>query len=132
MLTLEGHTEPVTGMRVSPRGDMLLTTAMDNQVRMWDIQPFCKGDRCVRTMQGVAHTAEMQLLRTAWSADSKHVASGSSDGFCLVWAADTGKLAYKLPGHAGSVNAVDFHPREPIIGSGSSDTKVFLGELADE
>lgn len=24
------------------------------------------------------------------------------------------RIVYKLPGHQGSVNAVDFHPREPI------------------
>jgi Prp8 binding protein len=36
---------------------------------------------------------------------------------------------YKLPGHTASVNTVDFHPLEPIIGSASSDKKVFLGEI---
>ena len=25
-----------------------------------------------------------------------------------------GQLVYKLPGHNGSVNDVDFHPKEPI------------------
>jgi len=47
----------------------------------------------------------------------------------MAWQADTGKVVYKLPGHNGSVNDVDFHPLEPIIGSASSDKKVFLGEI---
>ena len=37
---------------------------------------------------------------------------------------------YKLPGHSGSVNECVFHPKEPIIGSASSDKTVYLGELA--
>lgn len=46
-----------------------------------------------------------------------------------VWEVATRKLLYKLPGHMGSVNDVDFHPREPIVASGSSDQRIYLGEL---
>ena len=31
-----------------------------------------------------------------------------------VWNYDTQQLVYRLPGHKGSVNEVDFHPLEPI------------------
>ena len=31
----------------------------------------------------------------------------------------------------GSVNEVDFHPNEPVIGSAGSDKLIFLGELAN-
>ena len=37
---------------------------------------------------------------------------------------------YKLPGHAGCVNEVDFHPFEPIIASASSDKKVSKAEAS--
>jgi Prp8 binding protein len=43
----------------------------------------------------------------------------------------TRRVLYKLPGHQGSVNEVAFHPKEPIIASGSSDRNVFVGELLD-
>jgi Prp8 binding protein len=39
------------------------------------------------------------------------------------------KLLYKLPGHMGSVNEVDFHRIEPIIMSVSSDKQIYLGEF---
>jgi len=88
-----------------------------------------------------------------------HIAAGSSNRFVYVWDFDTQKyvitglhthtytctyyiislfilssfvcirLVYELPGHTGSVNAVDFHPDEPIILSGSSDKKIYLGEI---
>jgi len=32
-------------------------------------------------------------------------------------------------GHTATVNEVDFHPTEPIIGSCSSDKKIYLGEI---
>lgn len=35
----------------------------------------------------------------------------------------------QLPGHKGSVNEAVFHPKEPIIGSASSDKNIYLGEI---
>lgn len=46
-----------------------------------------------------------------------------------VWDTSSRRILYKLPGHHGSVNSVDFHPTEPIILSGSSDKTMYLGEL---
>ena len=31
-----------------------------------------------------------------------------------MWDAETTRILYKLPGHKGSVNGVDFHPKEPV------------------
>ncbi len=47
-----------------------------------------------------------------------------------VWDSRSGKMQYKLPGHAASVNAIAFHPKEPIIASGSSDKNIYMGELS--
>lgn len=46
-----------------------------------------------------------------------------------VWNASTRQIEYKLPGHSGSVNDASFHPKEPIVASGSSDKQIYLGEL---
>jgi len=54
------------------------------------------------------------LLRVAWSADGGHVSAGSGDRFVYIWDTTSRRILYKLPGHAGSVNEVDFHPFEPI------------------
>lgn len=34
--------------------------------------------------------------------------------FVYVWDTTSRRILYKLPGHAGSVNEVAFHPEEPI------------------
>ena len=46
-----------------------------------------------------------------------------------VWDINTRKIVYKLPGHLGSVNDVDFHKIEPIILSAGSDKQIYLGEF---
>lgn len=44
---MPGHSDTVTSARLSPDGTHLLTFAMDNQVRMWDIRAFVTAqDRC--------------------------------------------------------------------------------------
>ena len=57
------------------------------------------------------------------------VTAGSADRMVYVWNASTRQIEYKLPGHSGSVNDAVFHPKEPIVASGSSDKQIYLGEL---
>jgi Prp8 binding protein len=102
---------------------------MDCTARIWDIQPFAIGDRCVRVLNGHQHNFERNLLKCAWSPDGKRVACGSSDRLAYIWQVGSGKIEYGLPGHQGSVNAVDFHPVEPILLSGGSDKQIYLGEI---
>lgn len=126
---MRGHTDTVTGIELSPDGSYLLSTAMDNTVRIWDVRPYAPVERCVKIFQGNQHTFEKNLLHVAWSADGSKVSAGSGDRFVYIWDTTTRNIVYKLPGHAGSVNAVDFHPNEPIIVSGSSDKNIYLGEI---
>ncbi|XP_013413134.2 U5 small nuclear ribonucleoprotein 40 kDa protein [Lingula anatina] len=126
---MRGHTDTVTGMELSPEGSYLLTTAMDNTVRVWDVRPFAPQERCVKIFTGNQHTFEKNLLRCSWSPDGSKVSAGSGDRFVYVWDTTTRRILYKLPGHAGSVNEVDFHPTEPIVLSCSSDKNIYLGEI---
>ena len=54
------------------------------------------------------------LLHCAWSPDGEMVSAGSADRFVYIWDTNSRKIMYKLPGHLGSVNDVDFHKVEPI------------------
>ena len=126
---LSGHSDTVTGISVSPEGSRLLSNSMDNTVRVWDVRAFVSGGRELKQLLGVQHTFEKKLLRCAWTPDGGKVASGSGDQCVYVWNVESGHTLYKLPGHTGSVNDVDFHPHEPILLSGSSDKNLFLGEL---
>jgi len=129
LLKMTGHTDTVTGVRLSPDGSFVLSNAMDNTVRIWDVRPFAPAERCLKLFMGVHHNFEKNLLKCSWSPDGRYIAAGSGDRFVYVWDTVTRKILYKLPGHNGSVNDVDFHPVEPILLSAGSDKKIFLGEL---
>jgi Prp8 binding protein len=70
------------------------------------------------------------LLRPAWAANGERVGAGSADRNVYVWDYESGGVKYLLPGHAGAVTEVSFHPSEPIIASCGTDKKVYLGELS--
>jgi Prp8 binding protein len=126
---LAGHTEAVTCVRVDPFGSYLLSNSIDRTLRVWDIRPFAPQQRCVKVFSGHMHNFEQQLIKCAWSPDCSMVAAGSSDRLVYVWDTTTRQLLYRLPGHLGAVTEIDFHPKEPIILSCSTDKRIYLGEI---
>merc|ERR1711894_191334 len=128
---MAGHNDTITGMSLSPDGAHILTNSMDNTLRLFDIRPFAKNDRCLKLFTGHLHNFEKNLLKCAWSPDGAMVSAGSADRNVYIWDTNTRKIMYKLPGHLGSVNDVDFHRVEPIVLSASSDKQIYLGEFDD-
>ncbi|CAK9088485.1 U5 small nuclear ribonucleoprotein 40 kDa protein (U5 snRNP 40 kDa protein) (WD repeat-containing protein 57) [Durusdinium trenchii] len=129
---LEGHGDSITGLDVSKDGNFLATNSMDNTVCIWDVRPFAgQRNRCLRIMRGATHNFEKNLLRVRWSEKDALLAAGSACQNVNIWDMKMLQLAYRLPGHTGSVNEVCFHPKEPIIASVASDRMVFMGELGD-
>lgn len=126
---MTGHADSITGLRLSPDGSYLLSNSMDSSVRIWDVRPYAPADRQLKLFLGAQHGFEKNLLRCAWTPDSTRIAAGSADRFVYIWDTVTRRIVYKLPGHQGSVNDVDFHPKEPILLSCSSDKTIYLGEL---
>jgi len=126
---MRGHADTVTGLSLSPDGSHVLSNSMDCTAKIWDIRPFAPEMRCVKHFHGHQHNFEKNLLRCSWSPDSHRIACGSSDRYVYVWDVATRRIMYKLPGHQGSVNDVDFHPIEPILLSAGSDKRIYLGEI---
>lgn len=127
--SLKGHSDTVTCARLSPDGSYLLTNGMDSTVRVWDVRPYAPMERCLKIFMGAQHNFEKNLIKCNWSADGQKIAAGSADRHVYVWDTTTRQILYRLHGHSGCVNEVDFHPTEPIIGSCASDKKIFLGEI---
>ncbi|CAG8471156.1 33_t:CDS:10 [Diversispora eburnea] len=92
---LKGHQDTISGMKLSPDGSYLLSNGMDDT--------------------GAPHGFEKNLIKPAWSSDGSQIAAGSSDRTVVIWDVSSRRILYKLPGHKGSVNEVDFHPKEPIM-----------------
>lgn len=124
---LIGHVDTITGLAVSHNGNMLLSNAADNTLKVWDIRPFVKGGRLLKTLKGVVHNFEKNLLRCAWSKDDKYVSAGSADRIVCIWDIEEEKIVNKFTGHTGSINDVDFNTQSNIISSASSDHTAILG-----
>ena len=50
--------DTITGMSLSPDGAHILTNSMDNTLRLFDIRPFAKNDRCLKLFTGHLHNFE--------------------------------------------------------------------------
>jgi len=81
---------------------------------VWDVRPFAPTNRCMKVFNGHSHGFEKYLIKCCWSKDGRKVLSGSSDRFVYIWDSQTRQILYRLPGHDGTVVAVDMHPAEPI------------------
>ncbi|KAG2073622.1 WD40 repeat-like protein [Suillus decipiens] len=129
---LTGHADTPTSLALSPNGAYLLSPSFSSHTIIHDIRPFSPSPtRIHRVLQGAPAGFENTLLKGAWSKDDggQRVAVGGADRMVCVWDVDSGRVLYKLPGHRGTVTCVDFHPKEPIILTGSKDGTMLLGEL---
>jgi Prp8 binding protein len=101
---------------------------MDNTVCVWDVKPLAfSPNRHEKVFHGAPHGYEKNLLRPCWSPEGNYIACGSGDRSVVVWEFATGNIVYKLPGHKGCVNDVDW--AESMILSASNDKTLFVGEL---
>ncbi|THV03341.1 WD40 repeat-like protein [Dendrothele bispora CBS 962.96] len=130
--TLTGHTDTPTSLSLSPNGAYLLSPSFSSTTLIHDVRAFSPSPaRLHRSLQGAPAGFENTLLKGAWSRDDGglRVAVGGADRMVCIWEVESGKIQYKLPGHKGTVTAVDFHPKEPIILTGSKDKTMLLGEI---
>ncbi|EGO02288.1 hypothetical protein SERLA73DRAFT_104685 [Serpula lacrymans var. lacrymans S7.3] len=130
--TLSGHTDTPTSLSLSPNGSYLLAPSFSSQTFIYDVRPFSPSPaRIHRVLQGAPAGFENTLLKGAWSKDDegRRVAVGGADRMVCIWDVESGRILYKLPGHKGTVTSVDFHPKEPIILTGSKDGTMLLGEI---
>ncbi|KAI0068506.1 WD40 repeat-like protein [Artomyces pyxidatus] len=130
--TLLGHSDTPTSLSLSPNGAYLLSPSFSSQTIIHDIRPFSPSpNRIHRVLAGAPAGFENTLLKGAWSKEDggRRVAVGGADRTVTIWDVESGKITYKLPGHKGTVTAVDFHPKEPIILTASKDGTLLLGEI---
>lgn len=131
---LGGHTDTPTSLSLSPDGSYIMSPSLSSQTIIHDIRPFSPSPtRIHRTLLGAPAGFENALLRGAWSRtdNGSRVAVGGADRTVTIWDVETTKIQYKLPGHKGTVTCADFHPKEPIILTGSKDSTLLLGELEE-
>jgi Prp8 binding protein len=50
--TLDAHIDTVTGLKLAPGGERLLSNSMDNTVRVWDVRAYNVGGRMKASFEG--------------------------------------------------------------------------------
>ncbi|EQC34718.1 hypothetical protein SDRG_07532 [Saprolegnia diclina VS20] len=100
--------------------DLLLTSAPDSTVHLWDI----RADNCI--MRFGEHLNRVHALGMAFSPCMRYVATGSEDKVAYIYDIRMGRCLAKLHGHTDVVTSVAFHPMRPQIATAALDGSVRL------
>jgi WD40 repeat protein len=113
LITLHGHTAPVTSVAFSPDGKWLATGSDDKTAKVW----YLKSGKTLLTCKG--HTKG--IVSVVFSPDGQRLLTGSHDITAIIWNAENGKILMNLTGHLKGVKSVVFSPHSNILATGSSD-----------
>lgn len=119
--TLEGHSDDVHGIALSPDNRVLYSVGDDMMLFAWDIE---RGSPIYRIK---AHDEQIPCI--AMSPDGKTLATGSRDDTVKLWNAADGKLLHTFTGHLNDVLDVDFGPDGRTLASASYDTTIMLWDV---
>ena len=120
-LRLEGHGGPVTGVAVSPEGDVALTASFDYAAGLWDLSD----GRLVRWLEG--HRAGVNAV--AFHPDGQRILTAGDDFALIVWDRGTGQIRRRLEGHQGKILAIAIGPDGRLAATAGWDGRIGLWDL---
>ena len=119
--TLEGHTDEVRAVAVTPDGHRALSGSGDRTLRLWDLE----GGQSLRTLEGHSNA----VVGVAITPDGRRAVSASYDGTLRVWNLESGQSLRTLEGHKKSVQTVAVTPDGRRAVSGSRDGTLRVWDL---
>jgi serine/threonine protein kinase len=119
--TLTGHSSWVMGVAVSPDGNVIASSSLDDTVKIWNLHA---GEL---TFTLVGHTRAVNAI--AITPDGTTAISGSDDYSIRLWQLANGTLMRTLTGHSRDVNALAISPDGKILVSGGEDRTIRLWHL---
>ena len=75
--SLEGHSNSVHAVVVTPDGCQIISGSYDNTIKVWDLE----GGHLLRSLEG--HTQSVNAV--AVTPDGRQIVSGSNDNTIKVW-----------------------------------------------
>jgi len=119
---LQGHTGPVSSVTFSPDGQRIVSSSVDNTLRIWD----------ANTRQPIGEPLQMthQAAEVAFSPDSKRIVSYTDERDVRIWDIDTRQpIGEPFRGHTDFVRSVAFSPDGKRIVTGSRDATLRIWDV---
>ncbi|NBO70428.1 MAG: WD40 repeat domain-containing protein [Bacteroidetes bacterium] len=132
----DGHRSLVRSVAFHLTEPFIASGSYDNTAKIWRIADNYSSAKCVATLSG--HTGVVECV--AFHPKKMVVATGSGDNSVKIWGLADGIASSSfsaaavpeplvlatLTGHTDIVYSLSFHPKKPILASGSGDKTVKL------
>jgi serine/threonine protein kinase len=119
--TLDGHSNLVTSVAISPDGTILASASVDGMLKLWNLVT----SREIRTLDANSGS----LYAVTITSDGKTLASGNGQKTIQLWNLATGQQIRTLKGHTSSIKSVAITPNGQILVSGSFDGSIKLWNM---
>ena len=124
---LEGHTDIIFSLSISPDNQTLASGSLDKTVRLWNLETkdlICTLAKRKDPIHSVAFSPDGKLL--ASGGERKYKADEGKKTTIYIWDFDSKELIRTFLGHDLRVNALTFSPDGQTLASGSNDNTVRL------
>ncbi len=123
---LQGHSDWVNSLAISPDGQTLVSGSRDKTIKIWQLST----GKELQTLVG--HTGS--VFSVTISPDGQTLASASEDTTIKLWQLGTGRrlrtLGNRFSGHSHWVNSLAISPDGQVLVSGSTDKTIKLWRLS--
>ena len=120
----DGHSDTVFGVRFSPDGKHLATSAADKFMKVYAVP---SGD-FVKSFEGHTH----HVMDVGWTPDGKQLVTAGADDLVKVWDFETGEKVRDIKGHSKQVTRLVFvGGSKPLFVTASGDASVRLWDASN-
>ena len=117
---LRGHSNCVAAIALSEDGHSLVSAGHDRTVKLWRLDSFQQPDNLA--LSAGSHN----VVRMAYSQDSRLLAADSSNDTMRIWEVETGRLLTTLQLPAPSASNFAFSPTDQVLAVATSDGAIHV------